>query len=115
MASLKQIISWYRDEIVDGGNTWVAIFKTGRSWNAQAFYPEGGNHEDGFVFDGFDVEEMENIVEKDHKAICINGYYTNWKELSLSELENKISYFYNQRLHQLHGDFLECMVIPPAC
>lgn len=37
MASLKEIAREYRDEIMDG-IAWVAIWKTGRSWNAKAFW-----------------------------------------------------------------------------
>lgn len=37
MASLREIAREYKDEIMSG-IAWVAIWKTGRSWNARAFW-----------------------------------------------------------------------------
>jgi hypothetical protein len=114
MASLKQIVSTYRDEIIDG-IAWVAIFKRGRSWSAEAYWPEDGSYEDGYVFDGFEIQLMEEIAQIDHKAICINGYYMGFGEdFTLEDIENKVRYFYEERRNQLSGDFLECMVVRPA-
>lgn len=113
MASLKQVIRDNRFEIT---NTvaWVAIYKDGRSWMAEAFYPKDGDYENGYVLDEYDYGRMKEIVDTDHKAICINGdYMGGLEDFTLDELENKILWFYERRLHQLQGDFLECMVVPP--
>ncbi len=103
----------YRDEIIDG-IAWVVIFKEGRSWFAEAYWPDDGGYDEGYVFDGFDLEMMEDAAKRDHKAICINGYYNGFGEdFTLADIENKILYFYEGRMNQLHGDFLECMVVRP--
>ena len=71
MASLKEIAREYRDEIMDG-IAWVAIWKTGRSWNAKAFWL---NLETERIEDE-EMEEAREIVAADPKAIFINEYYT---------------------------------------
>ena len=37
MAGIRQIARDYKDEIMDG-IAWVAIWKTGRAWNARSFW-----------------------------------------------------------------------------
>ena len=70
MASLKDIAIEYKEEIMDG-IAWVAIWKTGRSWNAYAFWLT-------FDTDQFESEEdftiAKKIVAADEKAIFINEY-----------------------------------------
>lgn len=111
MASLKQIIKDYRDEIIDG-IAWVAIYKEGRSWNAKAYWAEDGDYDNGFVFESDVVEALEEISRTDHKAICINGYYMGFGEdFTIDEIANKVQYFYEARRNQLQGDFLECFVV----
>ncbi len=123
MASLKNVVRDHRDEIV-GGSAWVAIWKDGRSWEAQAFYPAGGSYEYGYDFSPQDYEAMMAISGADHKAICVNGQYTaeyfddgeiDWRlgELSVDAIEEKLLYFYEARLKQLKGDFLDGFVCPP--
>lgn len=58
MASLKEIAREYRDEIMDD-IAWVAIWKTGRSWNAKAFWL---NLETERIEDE-EMEEAREIVE----------------------------------------------------
>lgn len=111
MASLKNVVKMYRDEIIDG-IAWVVIYKKDRSWFASAYWPEDGGYDDGYLFDSFDVDEMERIAEMDKKAICINGYYNGFGEdFTLEEIENKVLWFYEERRMQLNGDFLECYAI----
>lgn len=111
MASLKEVVRSYRDEIVDG-IAWVAIWKVGRSWKVWAFWEESGSYDDGYEFDSYDVNRMKEIVKEDHKAICFNGYYMGFGEdFTNEEIQNKVRWFYEERRCQLHGDFLECMVI----
>ena len=76
MASIREIVRRYAGEIQDG-IAWVAIWKQGRSWEAESFYCEDGGYDDGYTFDREDMERMSEILKIDHKAIMINGYYTN--------------------------------------
>lgn len=111
MASLKQIVKEYRDEIVDGC-AWVIIYKEGRSWNAEAYWAEDGDYDNGYTFDSDAVAAMERIAKADHKAICINGYYMGFGEdFTNDDLANKVQWFYEGRMNQLQGDFLECFVV----
>lgn len=121
MANLRELIKDHKDEICNG-IAWVAIYKDGRSWQVDAFYPEGGDVEDGLVFAVEDYREMERIVGVDRKAIYLNGSYfggladqfpDGLKGLSLNKLVDEIEYIYEARLHQFKGDFLETMVVPP--
>lgn len=110
MASLKQIVKDYRDEIIDG-IAWVTIWKNGRSWNAAAVWPEDGGYDEGYILHSDDLAELKAISALDHKAICINGYYMGFGEdFTLTDIENKVLYFYEERRNQLFGDFLQCFV-----
>lgn len=109
--TLKNLVKESRDFITDG-IAWVAIWKEGRSWKYDYFYESDGSYDEGLVFDCDDMDRFETIASKDHKAICLNGYYMGFgQEDTLQEIENKILYFYLKRLNQLSGDFLDCMVI----
>lgn len=110
MASLKEIAKDYRDEIIDG-IAWVTIWKNGRSWNASAVWPEDGGYDEGYILHRDDLAELKAISTLDHKAICINGYYMGFGEdFTLEDIANKILYFYEGRMNQLFGDFLQCFV-----
>ena len=112
MSSLRGLVGECRDELVNGV-AWVVLYKGGRSWQAEAFYPVSGDYEDGFVFDSEDYDRMKEIAAIDHKAICINGDYVGgFADFTLDELEKKILWFYESRLHQLSGDFIGGLVVP---
>lgn len=109
--TLKNIIKKEYDTLVNGV-AWIVIYKVNRSWNYSVFYHEDGSYEDGLMFDGYDKEEMFNILKTDPKAICVNGIVTGFSEdFTASELEDKIRMFYIQRYHQLNGDFLGTIVV----
>lgn len=113
MASLKEQIRYYRDELCEG-IAWVAIYKKGRSWEMRCFWQEDGSYEDGLVFSSEDYAELVEISKIDHKAICINGYYNGLgADFTLAEIEGKVLYFYDGRMNQLQGDFLGGLAIPP--
>ena len=70
MATLREIAKEYKDEIMDG-IAWIAIWKTGRSWNAKAFWL----NIDTEKIEDEDMEEAHDIVKADKNAIFINEYY----------------------------------------
>lgn len=97
MASLKEIAREYRDEIMDG-IAWVAIWKTGRSWNAKAFWL---NLETERIEDE-EMEEAREIVAADPKAIFINEYYTaHMGEGKLDEIMEGIRFMYENEYNLL--------------
>lgn len=110
MASLRDIVRKHRKNITDG-IAWVVIYKEGRSWKGNAFWPEAGDNEDGFIFDKGDLEQMVEIAKADHKGICINGYVNGiGKDFTLADMEEKVLHSYETRRLQLNTDFLDCMV-----
>lgn len=70
MATFRELVREYKDEIMDG-IAWVAIWKTGRSWNAKAFYL----NTDTDMIEDEDMQEARDIVKADANAIFINEYY----------------------------------------
>lgn len=107
MASLKNIVKEEYSTIADG-IAWVAIYKEGRSWKCNYFYPDSGSYDDGYVFTDEDMKELQNISETDPNAIFINGYYMGFGEdFTLREMEQRILWMYTTRINQLRGDYLE--------
>lgn len=92
MASLREIAREYKDEIMSG-IAWVAIWKTGRSWNARAFWLNS----DAEKIECEEMEEARAIVAADENAIFINEYYTaHMGEGKLDEIMDGIRYMYEE-------------------
>ena len=109
MASIKEIVRAYNGEMRDG-IAWVAIWKEGRSWNAEAFWAEGGGYDDGYTFEREDMERMQEIIKIDPKAVMLNGYYTNCGiaedgSASVADIISGIEWNYYNRYNQLFGFF----------
>ena len=68
MAGIREIARDYKDEIMDG-IAWVAIWKTGRAWNARSFWLDG---EDKIGVD--EIDDAQRIVAEDPNAVFINEY-----------------------------------------
>lgn len=114
MAALREIVRNYNDEIQDG-IAWVAIWKNGRSWEAEAFWPDDGDYDEGFIFECEDVERMKEIIEIDHKAVMLNGYYRNCgtlenERVSIDSIIHGVEWNYYNRYNQLF-DFYDGWVI----
>lgn len=92
MASLREIAREYKDEIMSGV-AWVVIWKTGRSWNARAFWL----NPDAEKIECEEMEEARAIVAADENAIFINEYYTaHMGEGKLDEIMDGIRYMYEE-------------------
>ena len=92
MASLREIAREYKGEIMSG-IAWVAIWKTGRSWNARAFWL----NPDAEKIECEEMEEARAIVAADENAIFINEYYTaHMGEGKLDEIMDGIRYMYEE-------------------
>ena len=73
MASLRTMVGRFRDELREGV-AYVAFWKNGRSWGAEAFWLEPGYFEDyGDAIDSEDAREMRLILNTDPDAIIVNG------------------------------------------
>lgn len=108
MASLRDIIRQEKDEILEG-ITWIAIWKTGRSWHTESFYPEDGSYDDGYVFSKDDSNRMNEIIKADNNAILINGYYCGFGDTSgedsyyntLEAVKERALWMYNECYNML--------------
>ena len=99
MASLRDTIKDYQDELRDG-IAWVAFWKQGRSWNAEYFhldmddtlYPE-------------DRSRLEEIKSTDPAAVILNGYYCGHlgEDMSLDELTAGVRYHYENSMNDIDG------------
>lgn len=97
MAGLREIVKEYRDEIMDG-IAWVAIWKTGRSWNAKAFWLDSDT--DTIADD--EMEDAKAIVAEDAGAIFINEYYcAQMGDGTLQDIVTGIRFHYENRFNQL--------------
>ena len=97
MAGIREIARQYRDEIMDG-IAWVAIWKTGKSWNAKAFWL----NLDSDMIEEEDMQEARDIVAADANAIFINEYYcAHMCEGKLDDIVAAIRFFYEEGWHTL--------------
>lgn len=115
MAALKEVCKYYKGEI-EAGICWVAIWRKGRSWDAEAFYPDDGGYDDGYRFPVEDVERMQEIIKEDHMAVMLNGYYCNCGanedggNVPLADIIAGVEWNYYNRDNQLFA-FYDNMVI----
>jgi len=91
MAALNAIAREYADEIRDG-IAWVIVWKTGRSWNAEAFWLNC----DDDTFELEDLERAREILEQDPHAVMVNGYYCGHfgEDMTVAELAAGIRWHY---------------------
>ena len=74
MASLRTMVGRFRDELREGV-AYVAFWKNGGSWGAEAFWLDLGYFEDyGDAIEDDDAREMRQIINTDPNAIIVNGF-----------------------------------------
>ena len=102
MASLRNTVKDYQDELKDG-IAWVAFWREGRSWNADYFYLELDD-----AIQALDRSRMEEIREADPAAVMLNSYYCGHlgEDMNLDELAAGVRWHYENGYNQL-SDFLE--------
>ena len=100
MAAINAIAREWADEIRDG-IAWVIVWKTGRSWNAQAVWLNS----DTDTFEPEDLELARKILEKDPKAVMVNGYYCGHfgEDMTVAELAAGIRWHYENGCNMLDG------------
>uniref|UniRef100_UPI003FED3FDA hypothetical protein n=1 Tax=Candidatus Fimenecus sp. TaxID=3022888 RepID=UPI003FED3FDA len=91
MAALNTIAKEWADEIRDG-IAWVIVWKTGRSWNAEAFWLNC----DDDTFELEDLDRARKILDQDPNAVMLNGYYCGHfgEDMSAAELAAGIRWHY---------------------
>ena len=100
MAALNAIAREWADELRDG-IAWVIVWKTARSWNAQAVWL---NCDD----DTFELEDLElarKVLEQDPNAVMLNGYYCGHfgEDMTVAELADGIRWHYENGYNTLDG------------
>ena len=102
MASLRDIVSEYQDDLRNG-IAWLAFWREGRSWQAEAFhldlddtlYPE-------------DRARLAEIQAADPQAVVVNGYYSGYlgEEMSVAALAAGVRHHYDNGLNNI-APFME--------
>ena len=104
MASLREEARWVLED-ARGGISWIAVWKTGRSWHCQTILGleyEEGNHwlkrESRWTTDDpDDIATLREIFAEDENAILVNSYYCNlggMEDLTLQTLVNALRWQY---------------------
>lgn len=100
MAALNAIAKEYADEIRDG-IAWVIVWKTGRSWHAEAFWLNC----DDDAFEPDDLERAREILDQDPSAVMLNGYYCGHfgEGMTVNEIAAGIRWHYENGCNLLEG------------
>lgn len=100
MAALNTIAKEWANELREG-IAWVIVWKTGRSWNAQAVWLNC----DDDTFEPEDLELARKVLEQDPNAIMLNGYYCGHfgEDMTVAELAAGIRWHYDNGYNQLDG------------
>lgn len=100
MAALNAIAREWADELREE-IAWVIVWKTGRSWNAQAVWLNC----DDDTFEPEDLELARKVLEQDPNAVMLNGYYCGHfgEDMTAAELAAGIRWHYDNGYNQLDG------------
>jgi len=110
MASLRNCARNIREEAVDG-IAWIAVWKVGRSWNAEAIFPDDFNLDSGsMVLWADDLALVQEAMNADPNAIFVNGYesnigcYQDYEKPNVQVLANALRWQYED-CHPLISDW----------
>lgn len=96
MAGIRKIAKDYKEDIMDG-IAWVAIWKTGRAWNARSFWLDAEDR-----IEGDEIGDAERIVAEDPDAIFINEYEcAHMGEGTLEDIVAGIRFHYENGYNKL--------------
>ena len=103
MAALNTIAREWADELREG-IAWVIVWKTGRSWNAQAVWLNC----DDDTFEPEDLELARKVLEQDPNAVMLNGYYCGHfgEDMTIDEIAAGIRWHYEGGRNRL-ADYCE--------
>lgn len=98
MAALNAIAREYADEIRDG-IAWVIVWKTGRSWHAEAVWLNC----DDDTFELEDLDMVREALDQDPNAVMVNGYYCGHfgEDMTVAELADGIRWHYENHCNLL--------------
>ncbi len=98
MASLRQLVKAYKEDLMDGIQ-WVVFWKNGRSWHADTIFTEIDDDNPDPEYDPISTDTkayLQAIYNQDNKAIILNGYYGSsfYADEPLAEWVNHVRYCY---------------------
>lgn len=102
MASLRTTAQQVLEDARDG-IAWIALYKEGRGWRANCFWPDL-DRDSKFTFDPDDIQELKTILAIDPDAIFVNGYYTNLgpiDEMTRETLTSALRWQYEEQYSRL--------------
>ena len=102
MASLRDVVSEYQDDLRNG-IAWLAFWREGRSWQAEAFHLDLDD-----TLYSEDRARLAEIQAADPRAIVVNGYYSGYlsEEMSVAELAAGVRHHYDNGLNNI-APFME--------
>ena len=110
MASLRDIVKQYQEELRDG-IAWVAFWREGRSWNGDYFYLEAND-----ALTAKDKSRLEEIRQKGPAAVMLNSYYCGYlgEDMTVDELTAGVRRHYENGYNSV-ADFIEAHddTLPP--
>lgn len=59
------------------GIAWIILYKEGRGWNAESFWPDYNEKAGTLSFDSDDLPRIHEILTADPSAVIVNGYESN--------------------------------------
>ena len=106
MASLKNLINAYKEDLMDGIQ-WVVFWKNGRSWHADTIFTEIDDDNPDPEYDPISTDikaYLQAIYNQDNKAIILNGYYGSsfYADEPLAEWVNHVRYCYESQLENAY-------------
>ncbi len=106
MASLKQLVKAYKEDLLDGIQ-WVVFWKDGRSWHADTIFTEMDDDNPDPEYNPITLdtkEDLQAIYKRDNKAIILNGYYCSsfYADESLTEWVKHVRYCYESQLENAY-------------
>ena len=101
MASLRDIVKQYQEELRDG-IAWVAFWREGRSWNGEDFYLDAGDN-----LTAEQKSRLEEIRQKDPAAVILNTYYCGYLagDMTVDELTAGVRRHYENGYNDV-ADFI---------
>ena len=110
MASLRDTVKHYQDELRDG-IAWIAFWREGRSWNADYFYLNADDN-----LDPEDISRLEEIRRSDPAAVVLNSYYCGYlaEDMTVDELTAGVRRHYENGYNNI-TDFIDAHddTLPP--
>lgn len=96
-------------DVARDGIGWIALWKNGRGWSTFCFWPDITS-DGGLVFEDYEIEGLQNVLETDPRAILVNSWYHNLGDttcMTRDSLADALRWQYDLQ-HYTVADVLNC-------